>query len=748
MPETPGDTYTPAATATSGLTVTISLDATSNACSLVGGLVTFTSAGTCVLDANQPGDGSYSAAAQVQQSIPVAASPNTITFTTSPATVPEHVGDTYTPTATASSGLPVTLSLDLSSTGCSFSAGLVTFTAPGTCVIDANQGGNATYVAATQMQQSIPIAKGSQTITFTSTAPTPGTVGDQYSVTATASSGLLVSFSADPASVGCTVVGSTVTFTAPGTCVIDANQTGSTQYDPAPTAQQTVVVKTPQTITFTSVPPSPGVVGTTYHVTATSDSGLLVAFALDPTSTGCTFAGGVATFTAVGTCIIDATQGGDTTYAPAKPKSQSISVTVGGQTIAFTSLAPIPGFVGTTYHAMATATSGLPVTFSRDPVSSAGCTVGAGGLVTFTSVGICVIDANQAGNASYAPAPQVTQPVPVAPGPQTISFTSTGPTPGIVGTTYTPTATAISGLTVSIHIVANPVCSISGGGVVTFNAAGTCAILADQAGSPNWQPAPTAEQDVTVKLPQTITFTSTAPASPVAGQTYTPTATATSTLPVTFSVSGGCTISGGIVTFTKSGGCTIYGNQAGNGTYAPAPQVQQATSLKKAQTIRFTSSPPNPGLVGATYRVYATSSSGLVVTLSRDAASTGCNFSAGIVTFTGVGTCLIDGNQAGNTTYAPAAQVQQTIVIKKKQTISFTTAAPAAHVGGTYTPQAVSTSGLTVVLTLSPASTACSLSGGMVTYVRVGTCVILANQPGNANWAAAFQVQQSITVRR
>jgi hypothetical protein len=250
-----------------------------------------------------------------------------------------------------------------------------------------------------------------------------------------------------------------------------------------------------------------------------------------------------------------------------------------------------------------------------------------------------------------------------------------------------------------------------------------------------------------VKLPQTITFTSTAPASPVAGQTYTPTATATSGLPVTFSVSGGCTISGGVVTFTKSGGCTIYGNQAGNGTYAPAPQVQQQTSLKKAQTIHFTSAPPNPGLVGTTYRIFATSSSALAVKFTADATSTGCTVSGGIVSFTTVGTCVVDANQAGNSTYAPADQVQQIITVRKKQTVSFTTVSPVAHVGGTYTPGAHATSGLAVTFTLGPTNTACSISGGIVTFVRVGICAIIATQPGNATWASAAAAQ-SFTVRR
>ena len=38
-------------------------------------------------------------------------------------------------------------------------------------MIDANQAGNANYNAAPQVQQSFAVGKGSQTISFTSTAP-------------------------------------------------------------------------------------------------------------------------------------------------------------------------------------------------------------------------------------------------------------------------------------------------------------------------------------------------------------------------------------------------------------------------------------------------------------------------------------------------------------------------------------------------------------------------------------------------
>jgi hypothetical protein len=71
-----GPSYVPTAIATSGLPVTITVDASaSSVCSMNGGAVSFQAVGTCVLNANQPGNGSFSAAPQVQQSFAVFAIP-------------------------------------------------------------------------------------------------------------------------------------------------------------------------------------------------------------------------------------------------------------------------------------------------------------------------------------------------------------------------------------------------------------------------------------------------------------------------------------------------------------------------------------------------------------------------------------------------------------------------------------------------------------------------------------------------
>ena len=186
----------------------------------------------------------------IEQLLPL---PQTITITS---TVPSSAtvgGAPYTATATSTSGLAVTISLDGTSTACSLTSGtspvVVSFTAVGTCVIDANQAGNGNYLGAPQAQQSFSVAIGSQTINFNSpSGPASPTVGGAtYPATppipaiATATSGLTVSISSTTTSV-CTVATNTVTFVGAGTCTLDANQSGNTNFTAATQVTQSFTV--------------------------------------------------------------------------------------------------------------------------------------------------------------------------------------------------------------------------------------------------------------------------------------------------------------------------------------------------------------------------------------------------------------------------------------------------------------------------------------------------------------------------
>jgi hypothetical protein len=86
------------------------------------------------------------------------------------------------------------------------------------------------------------IGAGTQTITFTSNPPTNPTVGDTYTVSATATSNLPVTFSVEPTGPNCIVTNASGDrdghLHRGRPCVIDADQAGNSDWIPAPRQQQ------------------------------------------------------------------------------------------------------------------------------------------------------------------------------------------------------------------------------------------------------------------------------------------------------------------------------------------------------------------------------------------------------------------------------------------------------------------------------------------------------------------------------
>ncbi len=341
------------ATASSGLPVSFNSQ-TTGVCTVSGSTVTLAAVGTCTIQATQAGNATYSAATPVNQSFQVTQGSQTITFG---ALSNQAFGSApFAVSATASSGLPV--SFNSQTTGvCTVSGSTVNLAAVGTCTIQATQAGNATYAPATPVNQSFQVTSASQTITF---APLSNEAygSAPFAVSATASSGLPVSFNSQTTGL-CTVSGSTVTLAAVGTCTIQATQAGNATYAAAtPVNQSFQVTQAGQSITFNALP-SQTLGNAPFGVSATASSGLPVSFNSQTTAV-CTVSGSTVTLAAVGTCTIQATQAGNSTYAAATPVNQSFQVTSGGPAVAATpTFSPGAGNYGSNQPiTISTATSG------------------------------------------------------------------------------------------------------------------------------------------------------------------------------------------------------------------------------------------------------------------------------------------------------------------------------------------------------------------------------------------------------
>jgi len=164
--------------------------------------------------------------------------PQTINF---PSIPNKNFGDVpFTPAATATSGLPVSLTLVSGPAIINTQTNLLTITGTGVVMVRANQVGNITYDTAAPVIQSFTVSKAAQTINF-SAIPSQDFRSNTLALQANASSGIAVNYSivSGPA----TQAGSTITFTGLGTVTVRASQVGNNNYLPAATVDRNFCIR-------------------------------------------------------------------------------------------------------------------------------------------------------------------------------------------------------------------------------------------------------------------------------------------------------------------------------------------------------------------------------------------------------------------------------------------------------------------------------------------------------------------------
>jgi hypothetical protein len=775
------ETLTATTSAASGIPIIFSVDqsSASGACTLApdGVSLKLTGIGSCVIDANESGDSSYTAAATVTATITVSPGTQTIAFTSPAGGIP-GTSVVLNATSSGASGIPIVYSLDPATPPgvCSVSGpngALVTYAGVGQCTIDANQAGNRNYSAAATLTATIPVALGTQQITGFSATPAGAVVGGTATLSATGgATGNPVAFSVDPSTAAgvCSLSGNIVTYISAGACVIDAAEAGNNDYLAGSAAEAITVGPAPQVITF---PVPPAVIGDVETLAATTNSNFPVIFSLDPASGAgvCSLSGvddATVAYTALGSCVIDANAPATSNYLTAPQVTVTVHVKIGQQFITFPP--PPPGAVGTraVLAATSSASSGIPIVYSLDPASDPGvCALSGpnGSTASYADLGTCVIDANEAGNASYRAAPTMWVIISVGQGTQTITYTSEPASPRYHGTYFVSATGGLSGNPVVLTSATPSICALTGGGLgsatVTFVGIGKCTVEANQVGDFLYQAAPQVQQAFTVaQAPQTVTFTSKAPTNANYGGTYTVSVAggATGNTVVVKSATPSVCVLGSALTvsFVAVGTCTINATEAGNTYYLPGQASQSFTVGPASQKIVVTSVPGTYGGTETLGSVRGGSGNPVVFTIDSGSGTGVCELAAvgtATVDFTGVGNCVVDANEAGNADYKPAPQVQATIVVRAApQSISFTT--PSTAIYGTSTDLTASaTSGLPVSFRVDAASAAgvCAISAGSppdLQLTGVGKCLVDANQSGNVDYSGAPQVQQTIVVAK
>jgi RHS repeat-associated protein len=359
----------------------------------------------------------------------------------------------------------------------------------------------------------------------------------------------------------------------------------------------------------------------------------------------------------------------------------------------------------------------------------------SGSTVTITGVGTVVLQASQAAGGNYT-AGTANASFTVSAEAPTITFSVSNNTYGVAP--FTVAATSNSSGAITYSVVSGP--ATLSGSTVTITGIGTVVLQASQVANGNYT-AGTQNASFTISTEApTITFT-------VANQTYgaspfAVSASSNSSGAFTYSVvSGPATFSGSMVAITGIGTVVLQASQAASGNYTAGTQNASFTVSAEAPTITFTVSNQTYG--AAPFTIAASSNSSGAITYS--VVSGPATISGSTVTITGVGTVVLQASQAASGNYTADTQNALFTVSAEAQTITFT--APASPVTYGVSPIALSASASSgLVVTFSVVSGPATVSGSTLTITGPGTVVVAANQAGNADYAAAQQVTQSIVV--
>jgi hypothetical protein len=289
--------------------------------------------------------------------------------------------------------------------------------------------GNTNYAAATQVTRSVSAILATQTITFTTNPPASAAFNGSFTVAATATSGLAVTFTS---SGGCGNTGATYTMTsATIACSVIANQLGDTNYAAAPQLTQSVsATVATQTIAFAGTVPASVVFGSGAVTLAATSNAPSPSFTFGTTSAAsiCTVSGTSVTLAGVGPCVLTVTAAATGNYAAVTTAvTQTLTIRAATQTIAFAGTVPAITVFGSGAVTLSATSNAPSPTFTFGTTSAASiCTV-SGTSVTLVGVGPCVLTVTAAATGNYAAVTTpITQTLTISKATPAISWTAPG----------------------------------------------------------------------------------------------------------------------------------------------------------------------------------------------------------------------------------------------------------------------------------------------------------------------------------
>ena len=643
---------------------------------------------------------------------------------------------------------------------CSISGSVLTALNAGTCDVVATRAEGTDHLTADSAPLTITIDPADQTVAL-ATIPNK-TYGDQnFTVTATATSGLVPTITASPSGVCAVASGLTVRIVSNGTCTIVATQAGDNNWNAATPDGSVGSTRTFQiarkNLTITGAAANDRSYDSTTSATALVDlsgaslSGVVAGdtVTIDPAALGATFAtksiGTNKPLTVTGIALAGAQAGRYTVSQPSYLSADvtPISVTVGGITV------PTRAYDGTTVATLDVSGHRFSGIIGSDVVRLdsgsysavySGAGAQAGRVVTVSGL---ALSGDDAGNYVLVQ-PVLTGDIAKAAG--TITFASSrtavyNGSPRPLQSTTAPATFSVNTVyagTGSTSYASTTAAPINAGSynvdatILDANYEGTA--------SSGWT---ITKQVITVALDRAaLTREFDGFARGVAAQTT----------PANKVVN---------VTYTGRMG-TVYSSSwapTNAGTYTVTATVQEPNYQGSvAETLTINRSEQSPiafasaptAVYGAVHQLVAVGGSGSGV-LSYVKVSGPCSVDSvsGLVAPSGAGTCAVRAERTGSTNYLDATSPTHTVVIARApQIVTFTSQIPSVPVkDSSYAPVATAASGLAASVDITAGSgSVCTRVGNEIKFMSSGVCEITATQAGDGNWLAAVPAVQHIEV--
>jgi|GEM_PF-6293542 len=262
-----------------------------------------------------------------------------------------------------------------------------------------------------------------------------------------------------------------------------------------------------------------------------------------------------------------------------------------------------------------------------------------------------------------------------------------------------------------------------------------------------------------VTLGENVTFT--ASVSPQVQTGTPPMATGT----MTFSMDGSIVatvslVSGQAIYSTSdltSGNHVISANYSGNRSYrASSAQLTEIVSLTLQTTTTLSAS--GAAAYGAPLTLIATVAPSVgvsgVVEFGEASALLSCTqnpvplnngVATCVVSNLGVGSHILMAAYGGDSSHSSSMGTLTQVIAKANQMITFKNPGNQDYSSTPFQVNATSSSGLAVFIT-SATPSVCTVDANLVTTVSIGTCTLLADQPGDVNYNAAPQAKRTFLV--